>query len=133
MNSSSRPGGEPVLVAVVGDGNALDQRHDEIRPAGVGGPAIQDPGDIGVVHEGQRLPFGLETGDDLARVHARLDELQRHLAADGVRLLGHENDAKPAFADLLQELVGANDRAGTLADRLIPGGFAGHGPGQERS
>ena len=51
------------------------------------------------------------------RVHARLDDLQRHLAADGLRLLGHVDDAHAPFADLLQQLVGADDRAGALGDR----------------
>ena len=34
----------------------------------------------------------------------------------GSRLLGHEDDAHAAFADLLQQLVGADDRAGPLGD-----------------
>jgi hypothetical protein len=64
-----------------------------------------------VVHERQRLPLGLEPGDDLARVHARLEHLQGHLAADGLRLVGHEHHAEPALADLLQQLVRADHRA----------------------
>ena len=43
------------------------------------------------------------------RVHARLDDLEGDLAADGLRLLGHEDGAHAAFADLLQQLVGADD------------------------
>ena len=35
-----------------------------------------------MVHQGQGLPLGLEAGDDLAAVHARLDDLERDLAAD---------------------------------------------------
>jgi hypothetical protein len=31
-----------------------------------------------VVHHRQRLPPGLEAGDDLLGVHAQLDELERH-------------------------------------------------------
>ena len=34
-------------------------------------------------------------------------------------LLGHEHHAHAAFADLLQQLVGADDRAGLLADRRL--------------
>ena len=63
-------------------------------------PASRTRGDVGVVHQGQRLPLGLEPGDHLLRVHARLDDLQRHLAADGRRLLGHVDDAHAPFADL---------------------------------
>ena len=49
--------------------------------------AVQDVGNVGVVHEGQRLPLGLEAGHHLARVHARLEYLHRHLAAQGLLLL----------------------------------------------
>ena len=42
------------------------------------------------------------------RVHARLDELQGHLAADRLRLLGHADGAHAALADLLQQLVRAD-------------------------
>ena len=50
------------------------------------------------------------------RVHAGLDDLQRHLAADGLRLLGHVDDAHAALADLFPELVGADHRAGAFRD-----------------
>ena len=55
ISSSKRCGGEPVLVAVVGDGDALDQLHDEVGPAAVGGPGVEHLGDVGVVHQGQGL------------------------------------------------------------------------------
>ena len=54
---------------------------------------------------------------DLPRVHARLDDLQGDLAADRLRLLGHVDHAHAALADLLQQLVRADDRAGALGDR----------------
>ena len=68
-----------------------------------------------MVHHRQRLPLGLEAGDHLPRVHARLDDLQRHRPLDRLGLLGHEDHAHAAFADLLQQLVGADDRAGRSA------------------
>ena len=58
-----------------------------------------------VRHQGQRLPLRLEAGDHLARIHARLKDLEGNLAADRLLLLGHEDDAKAAFADLLQQLI----------------------------
>ena len=38
------------------------------------------------------------------------------LRRTGCGLLGHEDDAHAAFADLLQQLVGADDRAGALGE-----------------
>ena len=62
-----------------------------------------------MVHQGQRLALGLEPGDDLAGVHAGLDDLEGHLAVDRLDLLGHEDQAEAAFADFLQQLVAADD------------------------
>ena len=39
------------------------------------------------------------------RVHARLDDLERHLAADRLGLLGHVDDAHPALAEQLEDPV----------------------------
>ncbi len=64
-----------------------------------------------MVHQGESLPLGLEPRDDLLRIHARLDDLERHLATHGLRLLGQVDDAHSPFADHLRELVGADDRA----------------------
>ena len=56
---------------------------------------------------------------DLPRVHPRLDDLQRDGPLDRLGLLGHEHHAHAAFADLLQQLVRADDRAGALGYRPI--------------
>ena len=79
-----------------------------------------------MVHHRQRLPLGLEAGDHLPRVHAGLDDLERDRPLDRLGLLGHEHDAHAAFADLLQQLVGADDRAGPLGDGrlVVDGGIA---------
>jgi len=80
-----------------------------------GGAGIQHLGDIRMVHQRERLAFGLEAGEDVAGIHAGFDDLESHFALDGLGLLGHPNHAHAAFADLLQELVGANDHAGAFA------------------
>ena len=55
------------FVAEVGDGDALDQFHDEVGPAAARCAAgVEDAGDVLMVHQGQGLPLGLEAGDDLA-------------------------------------------------------------------
>ena len=99
------------------------------RPDG-GGPAVEHLGDVGVVHQRQGLPLGLEPGDHLPGVHARLDDLQGDLAADRLGLLGHEDDAEAALADLLQQLVRADHRAGALRGGLVDGR---HGVAPRRS
>ena len=42
--------------------------------------------------------------------------LSATLPLDRLLLLGHEDQAEAAFADLLQQLVGADHRAGLLSD-----------------
>jgi hypothetical protein len=68
------------LVAVLGNGQALDQLHDEIGSCRVRRASVQHLGDVGVVHHRQRLAFLLEAGNHLVRVHSRLDDLNRNLA-----------------------------------------------------
>ena len=87
----------------------------------VGRPGIEHPGDVRMIHHRQRLPLGLEAGDHLPRVHPRLDDFQRDGPPNRPRLLGHEDDAHAAFADLLQQLVRPDDRARALTDRPIIG------------
>ena len=64
-------------------GLALDELHDEVRAALWRRARIEHLGDVRMVHHGQRLPLGLEAGDDLRGVHSRLDDLERHLRRTG--------------------------------------------------
>ena len=93
---------EHLLVTVIRDGHSAHQLHDEIRSARLRCPGIQHLRDMGVIHQGQYLPLGFEPGDHLLRVHARLDDLQGHFAADRLHLLGHKDHAESPFADLLK-------------------------------
>src|SRR5262245_25105847 len=74
-----------------------------------------------MVHHRQRLAFGFKASDNLASIHSWLKNLQSDLTPHGLGLLGHEDDAEAPFADLLQELVGADDCAGTLGDGFSDG------------
>src|SRR5208283_5100126 len=96
------------------DGQAGDELHHEIRPATPGRAAVQHLGDVGVIHQRQRLAFGFEAGDDLPGVHAQLDDLEGDLADDRLALFGHVNHAHAAFGNLFQQLESANDGARTF-------------------
>ncbi len=109
--------GKMVLVAVVGDLYPAHQVHHEERPARLSGTRIQHLGDIRMVHQGQRLPLGLEASDDLSRIHPQLDDLEGDAAFDRFALLGHIHHAKAAFTDLFQQLVAANQCARLFLDR----------------
>ena len=107
-------GVEMVLVAVVGDFDAAHQFHDKVRPPGFRRARVQHPGDVRMIHHRQRLPLGLETGDDALGVHAQLDDLEGDPAQDRLLLLGHIDHAAAAFADFLQQLVTVNAAARDL-------------------
>ena len=79
-------------------------------------PRVEHFGDIRVVHQREGLPFGLEAGDHLSRVHPGLDDLEGDLALHRPFLLGQEDDAEAAFTDLLHQFVRTNLRAGRLGD-----------------
>ncbi len=72
------PSAQPVLITVLGNRNPFDQFHHEIGPARLRCPGVENPGDVGMVHHGQDLSFGLKTGHDFPGVHAQFDDLQGH-------------------------------------------------------
>ncbi len=82
-----------------------------------------------MVHERQGLALGLEPGQHLPAIHARFDQLEGHPPPHGLMLLGHEDDPHAALADLLQQLIRTDLRAGFLQGRLIDGDF---GTGSDR-
>jgi hypothetical protein len=87
---------ELVPVAVVGDRDAPGELHHKIGPAGLGGSGIENLGDVGMVHDGQGLPLGLEPRHHLPGVHPELDDLEGDAAADRLDLLGQVDDSHPA-------------------------------------
>ncbi len=85
-------------------GRAPDQLHDEVGPARWGRATVDQVGDIGMSHQREGLALGFEPCDNLVGVHARLDDLERDHARNGMVLLGHEHLAESPFADRLDEL-----------------------------
>lgn len=80
-----------------------------------------------MLHHCKGLALDFEAGDDFASVHPRLDELEGDFATYGRLLLGKVDDAKTAFADALDEFVGADDAAG---GQQIQVGFPGPSAGR---
>ena len=115
---------ELVAIAERRDRLAGHQLHHEVGPAGVGGAGVEDPGDVGVIHHRQRLALLLEAGDHLLGVHPQLDDLERDPARHRLALVGEEHRAEAAGADLFDQGVAAEDRAGSLG---------GAGRGSERA
>ena len=129
MNSSNRwRGVRSMLITVLRDRDSFDQFHDEVGPAALGGARIKHLGDVRMLHQGQRLPLCLESRNDLPRVHARLNDFQRDAAENGRLLIGHVDDAHSPFADLLQQLVRPDDRAGSFELCFV----GGRGEGSRR-
>ena len=76
-----------------------------------------------MVHQRHGLPLRLEAGDDLLAVHAGLDQLNGHQTFHRFGLLGHPDRPHAALADLFQEFVRADHRAGGFGCGLVRTGF----------
>jgi hypothetical protein len=119
MNRPSRARGKLILHPIVGNGDALDQLHNEVGQAGLRRAGVKHLGDVRVFHKGQRLSLRLKAGNDLPRVHAWLGDFQRHLAADRLLLLSDEDETHTALADLFHQPVRADDRTRPFTDGLF--------------
>ena len=109
-----------VLVAVIRDLDPAHQFHDEVGPSGGGRARVQDPGDVGMVHHGQRLAFGLESRNHRARVHSQFDDFQRHPPPHGFGLFGHIHHSAAAFAQFLANFIAPDDVARIFGGRNSP-------------
>jgi hypothetical protein len=111
-------GREPMPVAVLGDREPLHVLHHEVRPALGGSPGIEHLGDGRVVHHRQGLALGLEAGDHLLGVHARLDDLQRDPAPNRLDLLGEPDLPHPALAEAVEESVTIEEPGRSIRDDI---------------
>ena len=96
---------ELVAVAVLGDGFTFDILHHKVGPAVLRGAGIDDLRDVWMVEHGQGLALHLEACDDPLGIHAGLDELQGHLALNGVLLLGQIDHGHAALTQVAHEPV----------------------------
>ena len=112
--------GERLLAAVLPQRLAVDQLHHEVGEPARGRARVHQPRDARVVHPVQRLSLGREPLQDLSRVHARVEDLDRDGATDGPLLLGPIDGAEAAAPDdLLEHVVVqlARQRVGVGAGR----------------
>ncbi len=86
-----------------------DTKIDDLRegPTVDFGNGIEDAGNVGMIHEREDSPLGLEAGDYFAGIHAELDDFEGDLAVDGLLLFGEVNDAHAALAQDADGFVGA--------------------------
>ena len=104
---------ETIAITKDRDRDTCDEVHDEVWAARFGGARVEDPGDILMVHECQRLALGLEAGDHLVGIHPWFDDLERDFAAYRTLLHPAIDDAHAPFADFLDKPVASDVRAET--------------------
>ena len=69
------------------------------------GAAVEDAGDVGMVHESQGLTFCFKPGDHLFGVHAQLDDLEGNLPANWFGLFSQIYYAAATVAQFLEQLI----------------------------
>lgn len=111
------------VVAIFRYGHSVrDQLHDEVRKVAILA-RFEDFGDIGMIQFRQRLPFGLEAGDNLSGVVAGLDKFQSDLTMDRFHLLSLIDDTHPAFAQNFLQDVWADASADVLLIKFSANGL----------
>ena len=108
-------GGQTLLVREIGDGHALDQLHHEVGAPRLSSSRTENPGNVRVVHPGQRLLLDLESGDHIPTVHSRFDDLQGDFSADPLS----PEDVAVIFSTTLGDLLRAKGYQGAKG-RQIP-------------
>ena len=110
-----------MCIAILCYWNTFNQFHHEIGSTGFRRTGIENFGDIRMVHHGKCLAFCFEARDDLLGIHTGFDNLQCHCTTKGLPLLCHIDRAHSPFANLLQQFVGPDLRAGFLDECLVHG------------
>src|SRR5262249_755600 len=76
-------------------------------------------GDVGVVHERQRLALGLKAGEHAPGIHSRLDQFERDAAFDRLTLFGRPHRAHSALTDDFEQAVTSGNRGPRANGRLM--------------
>ena len=110
-----------VLLAVADDGAALHHLHHEIGSADVRLARVQDAGDVGMLHDGERALFDGEAAQNVRRSHARLHNLDRHDAVDRLHLLCTIDHTEATLAEFVEQSVAVADPAVIAGEGLHVG------------
>jgi hypothetical protein len=94
---------QSLLIAIIRDRQSRHVLHDEVRLSLRRGTGIEDLGNGRMIHDGERLAFGLEALHHRLVVHAGLDQLQRHRPQHRRDLLRQPHLTHAALAQLADE------------------------------
>ena len=100
------------LVAILGDGKALNVFHDEVGLSAESGAGIENLGNAGMIHDGKRLAFRLEALKSDGVEHAGANELQGDLTANGRGLFGKPHLTHATFTKNFEQAVRADGLEG---------------------
>ena len=100
--------GEPAGVGPGIDRLAVDVLHGEIRFTVIGGAAVVELSNVGMVEAGEDLALGEKPAPDFAVVHAGTQHFEGHLTAELVVAHRQGDTRHAAVADVTYYFVGAD-------------------------
>ncbi len=89
------------IVAELRQRQTVYQFHDEVGPAILRQSAIEDFGDIGMIHHSKGLAFLLKSLQHRLGIHPWLDEFECHSSFHWFRLLGNPDLTHTALSKFL--------------------------------
>ena len=110
---------ERVPIAELRDRQATDELHHEVGAAAVSDAAIDRTRDARMVDQRHSPSLMVEARKHRLGVHPQLDQLDRDLLLEGPLAHRAPHRAEPAVADLIDEAVGADLRAGSFEGGAI--------------
>ena len=90
---------------------SVDPLHDKIRTTSVGVTRVEHPDDARMLHPGQCLTFLFKPLDHLVGFNRSANDLQGHLAVDGLQLFRSVNDPKSPAPQHFKDLITADPRS----------------------
>ncbi len=99
---------ETPFIGVARDRDARDVLHRKVRTAIRRGASIENPRNVRVRKNRERLALEFEPGDHLARGETEFQDLERDAATYGRLLLGEEHLAHRTLADTLENPIVAD-------------------------